>query len=95
MICINQSIYPLGNNFSKCFSNGMVYTNAHLWTRHANQHQKKNHGFFFFPNEGCQGHITLLNTSGEKKKKFQIPPWGSVCLHFTEFGGWPIARLPL
>lgn len=47
MICINQSIYPLGNNFSKCFSNGMVYTNAHLWTGHANQHQKKIRFFFF------------------------------------------------
>lgn len=30
----------LGNNVSKCFSNGMVYNNATLWTRHANQHQK-------------------------------------------------------
>lgn len=31
---------PLQNNFSKCFSNGMVYNNAKLWTRHTNQHQK-------------------------------------------------------
>lgn len=31
---------PLGNKFSKCFKNGMVYNNAQLWTRHANQHQK-------------------------------------------------------
>lgn len=30
----------LWNNFSKCFSNGMVYNNAKVWTRHANQHQK-------------------------------------------------------
>lgn len=31
---------PLRNNFSKCFSKGMVYNNAKLWTRHTNQHQK-------------------------------------------------------
>lgn len=65
----------LRNNFSKCFSNGMVYNNAKLWTRHANQHQK-----LVFPNKGCQGHIPLLNTVREKIP-FQIPPLVSICPH--------------
>lgn len=64
----------LGNNVSKCFSNGMVYNNAQLRTRHANQHQKNQ-----FFNKGCQGHIALLNTLREKIP-FQIPPLVSICL---------------
>lgn len=57
----------------------MVYNNAKLWTRHANQHQKSVVVFF---NKGCQGHITLFNTLREKIP-FQIPPSVSICLHFV------------
>ena len=83
----------LGNNFSKCFSNGMVYNNAHLWTTHARSSTKK---IRLFPNAGCQGHTALLNTSGEKVP-LQIPPLPrALSVPSTEEpGGRPVARLPL
>ena len=44
----------------------------------------KKNWVFFFPNEGCQGRITLLNTSGGKKKVpdptlgLRLPPFHGV-----------------
>lgn len=77
----------LGNNFfsQSAFSNGMVYNNATLWSRHANQHQnegkeQKTKGKLIrFPsNKGCQGDSTMFECIREVIP-FQSPPLVSTC----------------
>lgn len=90
--CINHPIYPpppptpTQNNFSKCFSNGMVYNNVKLWTRHASQHQKLS---CCFPNKG----LKIASPSSVTQDSFVSDSLVvSTCPHLDEFWSWPIAN---